>query len=90
MRSVGFALALGFAAVSSVGGCDCGRITSIKEAPANPAAATANVAGGVKASSPNFHLITTTTPSGGSPGSPSFTVRSGVVGATQTTPEGEQ
>jgi hypothetical protein len=89
MRPIGFVLALLLGALWS-GGCDCGRITSIDELPSTPRAATANVAGGVKASSPNFRLITTTSPGGGSPESPSFTIRSGVVGATQSATEAQQ
>ncbi len=89
MRTVGFALVLGLGMVLSAGGCDCGRITSIAPELQTPAAATATVAGGVKARSPNFQLITTTSAQAGAPASPSFTVRTGVVGATQSAASAE-
>ncbi len=71
----------------SAAGCDCGSVVEVPNTPPNPAAGQAAVAGAVKARSPNYQLITSTSPSGGNPSSGSFTVRSGVVGGTQSTVE---
>ncbi|MBX5480394.1 MAG: hypothetical protein IRZ16_00895 [Myxococcaceae bacterium] len=69
-------------------GCQCGgKIRSVEEGVADPVRASANVAGAVQATSPNFRLITTTTPAGGTPKSGSFSVRSGIVAGTQSTTE---
>ncbi len=85
MRTLGYALALGGGLLLSAGGCDCGRITSVEGVEPNPVSATATVPGGVKARSPNYQLTTTTTSTAGDPQSLSFSVRTGVVGATQST-----
>jgi hypothetical protein len=69
-------------------GCNCGKPPPTVEdsgVVANGHTGTSTVAGGVKASSPNYKLVGTTAPSGGTPSSPSFQLRSGVVGATQPT-----
>ena len=85
MDRISCAVLLAFALAA--GGCDCGSVVEIPVESPNPAAAQAAVAGAVKARSPNYQLITTTSPAGGNPSSRSFTVRSGVVGGTQSTVE---